>query len=248
MSLVSVIMPYYKKELYIKDSIESILNQSYQNFEIILVNDEIENKNYNFLKVISNLDSRIKLYTNEKNLGAGETRNKAIKISKGEYIAFCDCDDLWKSSKLEIQLQHMKKLNLDFSFTAYEIIDENKKVISFRKAENIINFRKLRNSCDIGLSTVVLKRKIFDKEEHRFPELKTKEDYVLWMKLAKNGIKMTGINQNLTSWRKNKDSLSSSALQKLLDGYKVYRIYLGYGRLKSFFYLINLSVNFILKR
>ena len=248
MSLVSIIMPYYKKELYIKDSIESILKQSYQNFEIILVNDEIENKNYNFLKEISNLDSRIKLYTNEKNLGAGETRNKAITISKGEYIAFCDCDDLWKSSKLEIQLQHMKKLNLDFSFTAYEIIDENKRVISSRKAENIINFEKLRNSCDIGLSTVILKRKIFDKEEHRFPELKTKEDYALWMRLAKNGIKMIGINQNLTSWRKNKNSLSSSTFQKLLDGYKVYRIYLGYGRLKSLFYLINLSVNFILKK
>ena len=109
----------------------------------------------------TDLDSRIKLFTNEKNLGAGETRNKAIRISKGEYIAFCDCDDLWKSSKLEIQLQHMKKLNLDFSFTAYEIIDENKRVISSRKAENIINFEKLRNSCDIGLSTVILKRKIF---------------------------------------------------------------------------------------
>ena len=248
MSLVSIIMPYYKKELYIKDSIKSILNQSYQNFEIILVNDEIDKKSSNFLKEISNLDNRIKLIINEKNLGAGESRNRAIKISNGEYIAFCDCDDLWKNKKLEVQIEYMKKLNLDFSFTAYDIIDENEKIISFRKAENLINFDKLRNSCDIGLSTVLLKRKIFENEEHKFPKLVTKEDYVLWMILAKNGIKMNGINQNLTSWRKSKNSLSSSILQKLLDGYRVYRIYLGYSRLKSLFYLINLSVNFILKK
>lgn len=248
MSLVSVIMPYYKKKKYVLESIKSILNQSHKNLEIILVNDEIDNKSCDFLKEISILDPRIKLIINEKNLGAGESRNNAIKIANGEYIAFCDCDDLWKNTKLEIQIKFMKKLNLDFSFTAYEIIDEKGKVISFRKAENIINFNKLINSCNIGLSTVLLKRKIFENEQHKFPRLITKEDYVLWMILSKSGIIMNGINQNLTSWRKNKNSLSSSTFQKLLDGYKVYRIYLGYGRLKSLFYLINLSVNFILKK
>ena len=95
---------------------------------------------------------------------------------------------------------------------------------------------------------MLLKRKIFENEQHKFPRLITKEDYVLWMILSKSGIIMNGINQNLTSWRKDKNSLSSSTFQKLLDGYKVYRIYLGYGRLKSLFYLINLSVNFILKK
>tara|TARA_B100000767_G_C19747587_1_gene529265 strand:+ start:306 stop:1025 length:720 start_codon:yes stop_codon:yes gene_type:complete len=239
-------MPYYKKEFYVEDSIKSILNQSYQNFEIILINDDSENKN--FIEKISGLDNRIKLIHNDRNLGAGQSRNNGIKISNGKYIAFCDCDDLWKKNKLELQLKFMREQNLNFSFTSYEIIDENANFISKRKAPNNINFEKLRNSCDIGLSTVIIKKKIFDKNKYQFANLKTKEDYVLWMKIAKDKIKIMSLNQILTSWRKNKNSLSSSIFQKLIDGYSVYRIYLGYGRLKSLFFLIILSINFILKK
>ena len=122
MSLVSVIMPYYKKELYVSESVESILNQSYTNFEIILINDD---ENRNFINKISNLDHRIKLIHNNINLGAGLSRNKGIKLSKGEYIAFCDCDDLWKKNKLEIQLNFMKQFNLNFCYTSYDVIDKN---------------------------------------------------------------------------------------------------------------------------
>lgn len=247
MSLVSIIMPYYKKEMFVKKSVKSLLNQTYQNFEIILVNDQADERSSIFLKDILNLDNRIKLVTNEKNLGVGESRNKAIEIAKGEYIAFCDCDDLWKNNKLEVQIEFMKNSNFDFSFTAYDVIDENEKVINFRKAEKNINFEKLVNSCDIGLSTVMIKSKIFENQKYKFPRLVTKEDYVLWMNMAKNGIAINGINENLTSWRRAKNSLSSSIMQKLFDGYKVYRVYLGYGRLKSFYCLIRLSVNFILK-
>ena len=176
-----------------------------------------------------------------------ESRNKAIEISNGEYIAFCDCDDLWKNRKLEIQLEFMKKLNLDFSFTSYEIIDGNNKLKGFRKVDNDINFKKLINSCNIGLSTVLISKIIFNNDEHKFAKIKTKEDYVLWLILAKRGVKMMGIQENLTSWRKTKDSLSSSTFQKLKDGYKVYRNYLKYSRIKSLFCLIKLSINYILK-
>ncbi len=245
MSLVSIIMPYYKKKLFVEDSVKSILNQSYKNFEIILINDDIEKKD--FIETISNIDQRIRLIHNNKNLGAGLSRNKGIKYSNGEYIAFCDCDDLWKKNKLENQLSFMKQFDLDFSFTSYDIIDEDSNFITKRKADDNINFKKLRNSCDIGLSTVIIKKNIFDNQRYEFANLKTKEDYVLWLKLAFDEIEMKGIDQNLTSWRKNKDSLSSSTIQKLMDGYKVYRVYLGYGVFKSLFCLTVLSINFILK-
>ena len=245
MSLVTIIMPYYKKEMFVEESVKSLLNQSYQNFEIILINDDIENKN--FIETITSLDQRIKLVHNEKNLGAGESRNKAIGLAKGDYIAFCDCDDLWKKNKLEIQLNFMRQFNLSFSYTSYDIVDEDSNFIGMRKAPRDINFKKLRNSCDIGLSTVITKKNIYQNDKYQFPSLKTKEDYVLWLKLALNGVKMKGIQQNLASWRKNKDSLSSSTIQKLLDGYKVYRVYLGYGIVRSLFYLTILSINFILK-
>ena len=245
MSLVSVIMPYYKKEFYVDESVQSILNQSYKNFELILVNDDIENKS--FINKMSNLDQRIRLVHNDKNLGAGLSRNKAIVLSKGEYVAFCDCDDLWKKDKLELQLNFMEKFNLSFSYTSYDIIDENNKFIKTRQAPKFVDFKKLRNSCDIGLSTIITKRKIFEGNKYQFSNLKTKEDYVLWLKFAQGGIEMKGLDQNLTSWRKTKNSLSSSISQKLIDGYRVYRMHLRYGRLKSLFYLIILSINFVLK-
>ena len=238
-------MPYYKKEPYILETIHSILKQSYTNLEIILINDDVANKN--FITKVSNLDQRIRLIHNDKNLGAGLSRNKAIKLSQGKFIAFCDCDDLWKKNKLELQLNFMKQLNLNFSFTSYDIIDENNNFINIRKAPNYVNFKKLRNSCDIGLSTVILKRNIFDNSKYQFTNLKTKEDYLFWMRLACDGVEMKGIDQSLTSWRKNKNSLSSSTIQKLIDGYRVYRIHLRYGRLKSLFHLIILSINFLLK-
>ena len=245
MFLVSIIMPYYKKELYVSESVQSILNQSYTNFELILVNDDTENKN--FINKISNFDQRIRLIHNDKNLGAGLSRNKAIVLSKGEYIAFCDSDDLWKKNKLELQLNFMKKFNLNFSFTSYDIIDENNKLIKIRKAPSFVDFKKLRNSCDIGLSTIIAKKNIFRDNKYQFSNLKTKEDYVLWLKFAQDGIEMKGFDQNLSSWRKTKNSLSSSIFQKLIDGYRVYREHLGYGIFKSLFYLIILSVNFVLK-
>tara|TARA_B110000114_G_C15081379_1_gene394176 strand:+ start:690 stop:1436 length:747 start_codon:yes stop_codon:yes gene_type:complete len=248
MSLVSIIIPYYKKEFFIEETIKSILIQSYQNFEILIIDDEINLAASKVLEKISSLDSRIKIITNEKNLGAGESRNIGINFSKGDYIAFCDSDDLWKEQKLEVQLSFMKKNELNFSFTSYEVIDENKNFIKTRNADYIVDFIKLRNSCDIGLSTVLMKRNIFDNREYRFARIKTKEDYVLWLTLAKNNIKLRGLKNILTSWRKNKNSLSSSIYQKLKDGYKVYRVYLGYSMLRSLFYLTILSINYILKK
>jgi len=245
MSLVSIIIPYYKKELYLEQSIRSILNQTYQNFEIILINDDPENKI--FISKFSKLDHRIKLVHNENNLGAGLSRNKGLEIANGEYIAFCDSDDLWKNNKIEFQIELMKRLNFTFSFTGYDIIDENNNFIKSRKAPSYVDFQKLRSSCDIGLSTVMIRKDIFKNVEYRFANLRTKEDYVLWLKLAKDKITMKSIQENLTSWRKSKNSLSSSVIQKIVDGYKVYRIYLKYSRLRSLYHLVILSINFILK-
>ena len=142
----------------------------------------------------------------------------------------------------------MKQFNLNFCYTSYDVIDKNSDFINIRNAPNYVDFKKLRNSCDIGLSTIIIKKNIFDNNKYQFTNLKTKEDYLLWMELARDGIEMKGIDNSLTSWRKSKDSLSSSTIQKLIDGYRVYRVHLGYGTLKSLFSLIVLSINFILKK
>ena len=248
MSLVSVIMPYFKKRQYIEEALQSILNQTYQNFEIIIINDEVTADSQFILENLTKIDFRIKLINNQNNLGAGPSRNKGIKIAKGDYIAFCDCDDFWKKTKLKTQLDFMKNYQTDFSFTAYDIVDKEGNKIGARFADKEMTFKKLVDSCDIGLSTVVLKSSLLKKKNLNFPQLKTKEDYVLWLNLANEGVKMFGLNESLSSWRKSNISLSSSSLQKIFDGYKVYRYYLRFSILKSLYSLFILSMNFLIKK
>lgn len=248
MELVSIILPYYKKKDFISLTIESILKQTYKNIEIIIVNDEQSTESRDFLNNIKKNDPRILILSNKINLGAGFSRNEAMKIAKGKYLAFCDADDIWEENKLENQLIFMQKNNVNFSHTSYDIINDLGDKIGNRKASEEIRFKQLLRSCDIGLSTVVVKKKIINDLNIIFPNIKTKEDYVVWLNLSKNGVKIMGLDENLTSWRKLNNSLSSSVIQKIFDGYKVYRLYLKFSVLKSLFYLFLLSVNFLIKK
>ena len=142
----------------------------------------------------------------------------------------------------------MKSLNISASHTSYNILNSFGKTTGIRKAISQLNYNDLLKSCDIGLSTVLLKKKILDNFVVCFPNLKTKEDYVLWLKLSKKGVIFYGLEENLTSWRKLKNSLSSSVIQKLFDGYKVYRIYLNYSFFTSLIRLFILSIKSILKK
>lgn len=248
MPTTSIIMTYYKKSKYIYRTIKSILNQSHKNFEVIIVNDEINAESNKILNNIANLDKRIKIIKNKFNLGAGRSRNLALNYAKGTYVAFCDCDDIWSVDKLKKQIQLMKEKKLNFCFTAYNIIDTDGKLIGYRNAPKNIDYLRLLNSCDIGLSTVVIKKSIFRDKSLRFGKTKTKEDYILWLLIARKRIKFYGINQRLVSWRKTQNSLSSSTTQKLIDGFKVYRVYMGYGIIKSLIFIIILSLNYLRKK
>ena len=200
----------------------------------------------NFIKEIANSDSRISILINQKNLGAGLSRNKGIDCSKGAYIAFLDSDDVWKVDKIKKQVNFMENNNLQASHTSYEILDSKNKIITTRIARNFHEIKDLLKSCDIGLSTVMLKKEIiFDK--FKFPDLKTKEDFVVWLNLLKNEIIIGGLDEKLTIWKKLDNSLSSSILQKLIDGYNVYHKYMKFNSIKSIYYLLCLSLNFLKK-
>ena len=245
MDLISVIIPYYKKKEYIISSINSVLNQTYKNLEIIIIYDDLNKEDLNLLKKIKKKDKRIKIYINKKNLGAGRSRNKGIKLSKGIFVAFLDSDDLWKKNKLKKQIFFMKKNGINASHTSYTIINSNNKIIGSRNA-NDMSYKLLLKSCDIGLSTVVLKKEIITSKI-KFANIKTKEDYVLWLKITLNNNKIFALKDKLTKWRKLENSLSSSKLQKIYDGYLVYRKYMNFNLLKSFGFLMLLSFNYFLK-
>ena len=245
MDLVSVIMPYYKKKKYIELAVNSVIQQTYKNFELIIVHDDENKEDLNFLKNLIKKDKRIKLYINKKNLGAGESRNKGIKLSQGSLIAFLDADDLWTRNKLKKQIFFMKKNLVDISHTSYHIINSDNKIIGSRRAKDM-NHKLLLNSCDIGLSTVIMKKKLITNKI-KFANINTKEDYVLWLKITLNNKKIFALKNNLTKWRKLNDSLSASKIQKLYDGYLVYRKYMNFSLAKSFICLLLLSFNYGLK-
>jgi len=246
MNFVSIILPFFKKREYIEDAISSILSQSYKNFEILIVYDEKDKGNLEFLNSQFGNNEKIRIIVNNNNYGAGVSRNIAINQSKGDFIAFLDADDIWLENKLEYQINYMVDKNIDASHTSYIIIDKTGKHISKRKAKTL-NYKNLLSSCDIGLSTVILRKKVLN-EYFKFPELKTKEDYVLWLKLAKSGVVFHGIDVIYLKWRKLENSLSSSTFRKLIDGYKVYNKFLKFNFITSFFCLIRLSLNYLIKK
>ena len=242
--LVSIIMPYFKKKKYVKYSVLSVLNQTFKNFELIIVYDNETNDELKFINKIKKLDKRIKVIKNKFNIGAGLSRNVGIDNSKGAYLAFLDADDLWLKNKLFAQIKFMRQKNIEISHTSYEIIDDDLAIRGTRQAK-LMNYKKLIKSCDIGLSTVIIKKSLI--KNLRFPNLKTKEDYVLWLEIAKKGKTIHALNTKLTQWRKSKNSLSSSVVRKLTDGYYVYRHHLKFSVIKSLYSLLVLSINFLKK-
>ena len=247
MKLVSIIIPYYKNVKFIKETIYSILNQTYKNFEIIIVYDDENHADLSTIKQIIKNQSKIKLIINKKNLGAGLSRNIGILNAKGDYLAFIDSDDYWNNEKLQVQLNIMLTQKKDFTHTSYQIVDEMGNFKGYRKAKNFNNLKELLKSCDIGLSTVMIKKILFQKNI-LFPNLKTKEDYVLWLKLSKKGIVFDAIETNLAKWRSSKLSLSSSTIQKIKDAFLVYSKYEKLSMSISLYRVLILSLSYIKKK
>jgi teichuronic acid biosynthesis glycosyltransferase TuaG len=244
--LISVIIPFYKKRKYFIKTINSLKNQSYKNFEVIVIYDDTNKIDLGFItRLLKNIKKK-KIIVNNKNLGAAFARNEGIKKSKGSFVAFLDADDVWHKHKLKLQIQFMKKNKIDFCYTSYQIINKNEKIIKKIYAPRSTDYNRLIYSCDIGLSSVMISHKLLNK--NKFINLKTKEDYLLWLMLSKKKIKMLGMKQVLFSWRKTQNSLSSSIVQKLKDAFLIYNSYLKFSLLKSVFMTFMLSINFFRKR
>ena len=161
MPLVSIILPYFRKINYVKKSINSILSQSFKDFEIILVYDD---ENLHDLFIIESdfkNNPKIKIIKNKKNLGAGVARNVGIQHAKGEIVAFIDSDDFWLPDKLERQTKFMQENNYDFTFCNYDKVISSKKTIKVKSSKSVLNYSDLLGSNEIGLSTVQLKKKLF---------------------------------------------------------------------------------------
>ena len=243
--LVSIVITYFNKKKYINKTLNSIFSQSYKNFEIILVYDDVNLYDLKFVNYLMIKFKKKKIIVNKKNIGVSKSRNKALKYCKGKYIAFIDADDLWKSNKLYEQTQFMEKNLALFSFTSYDVVNIKGKLIKKKHVFNDPSYDQLSKKNIIGLSTVMINKKILN--HIKFPDLKTQEDFALWLNLLKKGIKLSHIPTALSSWRLTKNSLSSNNLQKILDAFKLYYFYQKKNLTLSVYSVLVLGYNKIFK-
>ena len=240
MQLVSIILPYYKKIDYIRKTLDSIDRQTYKNYELIIIYDDKDLTDFYILTRITKKNPKVKIIKNIKNIGAGYSRNIGIKNSRGEFIAFIDADDLWHKQKIGKQIAFMNNNDIDFSFSNYKKKFPNK-IVEVKYKKKSIEYKDLLKSCVIGLSTVMIKKNIINY--NLFPNLKTQEDFVAWLKITRKNYKAYNLNSTLVTWNFDKNSLSTNFLQKTFDAFKVYNKYQKFSFIKSFYSVIILSIN-----
>ncbi|MBN2853831.1 MAG: glycosyltransferase family 2 protein [Clostridia bacterium] len=243
--LVSVIMPAYNCEKFIKQSIDSVLHQTYPNFELIICDNHSTDHTYQIISQYVNHE-KIKILSCETK-GVSHARNKCLEHATGQYIAFLDSDDLWYEEKLEKQISFMEKNNIQFCYSLYDYIDEQSEKIKKKP-------RKIRSECTyhsllvdnyIGLLTVVMKKETLS--DLTFPDVKH-EDYVLWLQLVKKNIKTAGLNEILASYRVSPLSLSGNKRIAARWRYDVYRKTEGLNAFKSVFYFMLYALHGIFRQ
>lgn len=218
--LVSVIIPVYNVERFIEKTIMSVIEQTYQNIELILVDDCSPDQSAEIIQRLSAKYPVIRYYRLEQNSGAAVARNKGIELADGQYLAFLDSDDLWKPQKLEMELNVMQQNHAEFVFTAIEMIDEEGSVVKKkRKVRSRIGYRFLLTNTMIATSSVLLDISRIGKFE--MPLLRSGQDYATWLMLLRNGRVAYGIDEALTQYRRTENSLSSKKTKNWKKVWKV---------------------------
>ena len=220
--LVSIVIPVYNAEKFIDETISSVLDQTYTNWELLLVNDCSKD---NSVKIINKYlkDERIKLINNKVNSKVAISRNNGIKAAKGKYICFLDADDKWDKEKLEKQVKFMKEKDCEFSFTSYEFADENcipngKKVIVPEK----ISYNQALKNTTIWTSTVMFDMTKLSKEDIYMPDVKS-EDTASWWSILKKIDYAYGIKDVLSFYRRTEGTLSSNKFEAIKRIWNLYR-------------------------
>lgn len=221
--LVSIIVPVYNAELFLEDTIKTVLNQTYTNWELILINDCSKDNSVNIIKEYQRKDKRIILLNNKKNLKAANTRNKGIEYSHGKYLCYLDADDLWEKDKIEKQVKFMKKNECAFSFTGYEFANSDGKPNG--KKVNIpskINYRQALKNTTIWTTTVMFDMSKLNKEDIYMPDVKS-EDTASWWRILKKIEYAYGLNEILSYYRRTEGTLSSNKFVAIKRIWFLYR-------------------------
>ena len=243
--LISIITPVYNCERYLEATIDSILAQTYTNWELILVDDCSTDASVSIIHEKYLGDSRIRLLLNSVNSGAAASRNNGILASKGRYICFLDSDDYWKPNKLEKQYAFQHTNNHAFTYTTYQRLKEEQ-ISGEIKAKPSVKYADLLKTCSIGCSSVMLDTTQFDQIE--FPNIRKRQDYALWLKLLKKVERAYGLDEPLTIYRVRNDSISSNKFKAASFQWHVYYKVERLGFVKSVYHLFHYTFHGIKNR
>lgn len=226
---VSVVIPVYRLEKYIRETLDCIYSQTYTDWEILLVEDNTDDRSSEIIEAYAeekHLEDRIMLIHQQDEFGAAAARNTGVKKSRGRFIAYLDGDDIWDSEKLEKEVKFIKEKNAAFVFTGYEFADaDGKGTGKIVKVPPAINYRQALKNTTIFTSTVMFDTEKIPREELMMPQIKS-EDTALWWKILRTGIIAYGLNENLVRYRrpgKNGKSLSSNKFEAIKRIWALYR-------------------------
>jgi len=224
--LVSVVMPLFNAENSVHKSISSVLNQTYKNLELIIVDDCSTDASFGLVSEIAKSDKRVVLRRLEKNSGAGVARNMAILEAKGRYIAFLDADDRWYSNKLTHQIHIFKSSKVDLVCSWYDVVNSEYEPIGTRKPTEWITYRELMKENVIGCLTAIYDTQRIGKVY--MPEIRKRQDYALWLNILKKTEKAYCIQRSLAEYYVQANSISSNKIEMLSWNYRMFRESQGY--------------------
>ena len=247
--LISIVTPTYNGENFIAETIKSVQAQTYEHWEMLIVDDLSTDNTVEIVKAFAAQDARIKFFILPEKGGASLARNKAIREAKGDYIAFLDADDLWKPEKLEKQLAFMKEAQVAFCYHHYSLIDEAGQALHIRRiAPEKLSFHRALLGCSIGCLSVMYHAKAVGLIQ--IERLDKRNDDALWLKILEKCQWGRLLDEDLAYYRIVERSLSSGSKVKLLKyHYRLYRNIMNYHAIKSLYYTIcNVFVYFYNKK
>lgn len=232
--LCSVIMPAYNAEKYIREAIESVLIQSYRNFELIVIDDNSSDCTKSIVDEYVKKDARVIVYSGKKKWGCAGSRNIGLSLCRGEYIAFIDSDDTWLPEKLELQINYLVKHKWDMVFTAYEIINSDGRLLKTRDVKGKLVFKDLLKENSVIFSTTCFRREGI--KGLAFKQGWFHEDYVYLLDYLRRNYAMYGINKVCARYRVHVGGRSFNKLKAAKFRWKIYRDYLRLNMLASIYY------------
>lgn len=235
--LISIIMPAYNAEKYIGQAIESVINQTYTNWELIVLDDGSKDCTKSIVLEKVKKDKKIRLLENNRNMGVSATRNRGVQKAKGDWIAFLDSDDVWELEKLKKQVTFWQThMDAKIIFTASSFINEaNKKADYILHVPEKVGFKELLKQNVISCSSVLVQKKYLLK--YAMPGDKLHEDYTVWLKILEDGNYAYGIDEPLLIYRISSNSKSGNKINAAKMQMRVYQ-YLGLNVWRSVYYMI----------